>query len=121
MKLLVSTKKCTKNVRLSSPTGVRAELWHVPHPMQTRLSPASQNDSNTPSDARLSKISTLPLDLHPIPCNNYPVQPGGFGGVSVWQKYDFKRVNPSRTLCAASSARCNRKTLSRRSSATPFT
>jgi len=72
-------------------------------------------------DLSLFKISTLPLDLQSNPCNNYSVHPDGFGGVSVWQKYGFKRVNPSRTLYAASSARCSRKTLSRRSSATPST
>ncbi len=26
-------------------------------------------------------------------CHNYSVHPDGFGGVSVWQKFDFKRVN----------------------------
>src|SRR5450631_1024812 len=83
--------------------------------------PPSQIDPNSRFSGPVQKFRPSLLDLQSNPCNNYSVHQDGFGGVSVWQRYDFKRVNPSRTLCAVSSVRCNRKTLSRRSSATPFT
>ena len=37
-------------------------------------------------------ISLSLLDLRSNPCNNYSVHPDEFGGVSVWQKYGFKKV-----------------------------
>ena len=46
--------------------------------------------------------------------------PDESGGVFDWLKFAFKRENPSKMLCADSSARCSRKTLSRRSNDTPF-
>jgi hypothetical protein len=71
--------------------------------------------------SRFFRFFQFCLTSRPILSNNYFVLPDGFGGVSVWRKFGCKRVNPLRTRCVALSARYSRKTLSRRSSATPFT
>ena len=62
----------------------------------------------------------ISLDLTLEPCNNYP-RPyrARLGVFASWQKYEFKRVSPSRMPCAGSSAKCSRKTSSRRLSVTP--
>jgi hypothetical protein len=70
--------------------------------------------------SRFFRFFRFCLTSRPILSNNYFVLPDGFGGVSVWRKFGCKRVNPLRTRCAASSAKYSRRTLSRRSSATPF-
>src|ERR1700730_16925213 len=70
--------------------------------------------SSTASPPISATFFTLALDFRSNPCNNYSVLPDGFGGVSVWRKFDCKRVNPSRTLCAVSSAKFSRKTSSKR-------
>jgi hypothetical protein len=91
------------------------------------LSVAEGSAFNVPSRSAGAVTATGPcnffhpplLDFQSNPCNNYSVLQDGSGGVFVWRKFDCKRVNPSRTHYGVSNARCNRKTLSRRLSATP--
>ncbi len=39
---------------------------------------------------------------------------GEWGGVVRWRKFDFKRVNPSKTRCGGLSGRCKPRTLLRK-------
>ncbi len=39
---------------------------------------------------------------------------GRFGGVTIWQRFAYKKANRWKMLCADSSGRCSRRTSSRK-------
>ncbi len=41
----------------------------------------------------VDKFGRSPLDLRSNPCNNYRVHRDESGGVSIWQRFGFKRAS----------------------------
>ncbi len=112
--------------RLARESGLsRSELYRRLQQLRGKLQLLAFIDGPRPPHAYGARPADARADRGPIAPSRCRARVGyngdSMGGDFSWPKSACKKANRWKTRCAASNARCSRKTSSRRSSATPST